>query len=84
MNSYRFFQNIDCKFFPCKKTEALNCLWCFCGIYHYPDCGGNYKTLENGVKDCSSCTLPHEKNGYDYIINFIKRKNKENGKNKKR
>ena len=28
--------------------------------------------LDNGIKDCSQCNLPHLENGYDYIINFIK------------
>lgn len=25
-----------------------------------PNCGGNYKILENGVKDCSACNRPHD------------------------
>lgn len=74
-NSYRFFQNKSCKYFPCKKIKTLNCLFCYCPIYQYKNCGGNY-TYINKVKDCSRCLLPHKKNGYNYIINFIKKKNK--------
>ena len=30
-------------------------------------CGGNFTVLENGVKDCSGCTVPHKKENYGYI-----------------
>ena len=40
------------------------------------DCGGNFKTLSNGVKDCSDCLVPHNKDGYDYIINKLKEEDK--------
>jgi len=30
--------------------------------------------LENGVKDCSKCLLPHTDYGYDFIINKLKGK----------
>ena len=29
--------------------------------------GGNYKYLENGIKDCSNCLVPHSPKGYDYV-----------------
>lgn len=32
------------------------------------DCGGNWTLTDSGVKDCSSCTLPHGEGGYDYVI----------------
>jgi Zn-finger protein len=72
--SYKFFQNKHCKYFPCKKVKDLNCLFCFCPLYTYKNCGGNFIILENGVKDCSKCLLPHTDHGYDYIINKIKGK----------
>ena len=69
---YRFFQHRDCEFFPCHKTdrpEDFNCLFCYCPLYALGrKCGGNFVYLENGVKDCSACTLPHEKDNYDAII----------------
>ena len=70
-NSSSFFKNINCENFPCHKvenTENFNCLFCYCPLYHLEDCGGNYSFIENGVKDCSNCTLPHKANNYDYII----------------
>jgi Zn-finger protein len=72
---YGFFQNKNCEFFPCHKvkdTQNFNCLFCFCPLYHMEDCGGNYRTLKSGVKDCSKCVLPHY--NYDYVINKIKEK----------
>lgn len=75
--SYRFFSNKDCEYYPCHKSNEINCLFCFCPLYLITDCGGNSTYLQNGVKDCSNCTLPHSKKGYDYIIEkLIKQKEK--------
>lgn len=69
---YSFFQNRECEFFPCHKTEqteTFNCLFCYCPLYPLGDrCGGNFTYLENGVKDCSGCLVPHKKDNYDRII----------------
>lgn len=69
-NSYRFFTNKDCRFFPCKEgieEDEFNCLFCYCPLYLLGDkCGGNYTDLD-GIKDCSDCTIPHTYEGYDYI-----------------
>lgn len=69
--SYKFFSNKDCEYYPCHNMENINCLFCFCPLYSKKDCGGNYSILDNKVKDCSKCTLPHFENGYDYIIDKI-------------
>lgn len=70
-NSFKFFCNKDCQFFPCHKTddkENFNCLFCYCPLYALGDkCGGNFKYLESGIKDCSNCLLPHRRQSYDYI-----------------
>lgn len=69
--SYKFFQNKECEYFPCHKTadaQGFNCLFCFCPLYALGEnCGGNFVYLENGIKDCSACLLPHKKQSYDYI-----------------
>lgn len=71
---YKFFQNNKCEFFPCHKTSDLdnfNCLFCFCPLYALKDkCGGNYKYIED-IKDCSNCLLPHNKDGYGFIMSKI-------------
>ncbi|MGN0614385.1 MAG: cysteine-rich small domain-containing protein [Porcipelethomonas sp.] len=70
MDNYKFFINEKCEFFPCHKNispDDFNCLFCYCPLYTL-DCGGNYKILENGIKDCSGCNIPHKKENYDFII----------------
>lgn len=77
MRHYQFFQNKECEFFPChstKRTEQFNCLFCYCPLYALKKaCGGNFKILENGVKDCSHCLVVHQPNGYDHVMNHIGR-----------
>lgn len=74
-NSYRFFNNTDCEYFPCHKTEKpeeFNCLLCFCPLYFFEECGGNYRLLDSGVKDCTNCMIPHVPKGYDHILGKLK------------
>jgi hypothetical protein len=68
--SNKFFQNIKCNHFPCHKyvdKRIFNCLFCFCPLYFLPNCEGNYK-IKSGIKDCSKCTIPHQKDKYNFII----------------
>lgn len=76
LNSYKFFCNRDCAYYPCHNTDAkdnFNCLFCYCPLYPFKDCGGEYQILKSGVKDCSQCLIPHY--DYDYIIEMIKKTN---------
>ena len=68
-NSYRFFENKDCKYFPCHKGLAdFNCLFCYCPLYALGDrCGGNFRYIGDGIKDCSGCLLPHGRKSYSYV-----------------
>lgn len=68
-NCYKYFSNKECKYYPCHDTKGrdINCLFCFCPLYS-SDCGGNFKILPNGIKDCSDCVLVHTDGGYDYVI----------------
>jgi Zn-finger protein len=69
-NSYRFFRNEGCQYFPCHQgvaAEEFNCLLCFCPLYFLPDCGGDF-ILRQGIKDCTSCIRPHRPGGYDEIL----------------
>ncbi len=73
-NSYRFYNNTDCKYFPCHETnkpDTFNCMFCYCPLYLLEDCGGNHKNLQ-GIKDCSACMIPHSEKGYDYINSKLK------------
>jgi Zn-finger protein len=31
-------------------------------------CGGNYTYMENGIKNCTDCMVPHSRNAVQYII----------------
>jgi len=76
-DNYKFCQSKGCEFFPCHSGIAesdFNCRFCYCPLYPYDDCGGNYKILDNGVKDCSECKIPHTKGNYEYIINKLTEK----------
>ena len=68
---FSFFQNTQCEFFPCHKTEHpedFSCLFCYCPLYALgKKCGGNFRYLENGIKDCSGCLIPHRRENYGHI-----------------
>ena len=73
-NSYKYFSNKSCQYYPChntKNSNEFNCLFCYCPLYRIEDCGGNYTILKNGIKDCSNCMIPHSANGYNYIISKL-------------
>ena len=71
MENYKFYQNLECEYFPCQKGadgESINSLFCFCPLYALGDkCGGNFTYTDSGIKDCSSCLRPHRKENYDAI-----------------
>ena len=71
MDHYKYFQNTECEYFPCHKgadKDNFNCLFCYCPLYALGDkCGGNFTYLENGIKDCSDCLVPHKAENYDKI-----------------
>ncbi|MBQ1237246.1 MAG: cysteine-rich small domain-containing protein [Oscillospiraceae bacterium] len=67
----KYYENRDCEYFPCHPGagEEFNCLFCYCPLYALGEnCGGNFVYLENGIKDCSGCLVPHNPGAYDYII----------------
>ncbi len=71
--SSRFFTNTDCEYYPCHENadkDNFNCLFCYCPLYHMEHCPGNPLFLPNGIKDCSSCILPHA--DYDAVIKALK------------
>ena len=73
-NSYRFFSNISCEYFPCHESSEseFNCLFCYCPLYMMGDkCGGIFEYVEN-VKSCSECYLPHTPEYYETIISKLK------------
>ncbi len=78
-NSYRFFENKECKYFPChKKLDAFNCLFCYCPLYNIKNCPGNPSFIKKGdkeIKVCTNCTFPHVPKHYDKIMKILKDRN---------
>ncbi len=74
---FSFFTNRECEYYPChpvKEGEPFNCLFCYCPLYMLGRaCGGNFTYLENGIKDCSKCLLPHRRENYGYISASFRR-----------
>lgn len=72
MPEYSYFSHTKCEFFPCHDgvdPENFNCLFCYCPLYVLGKrCGGNYRYLPNGCKDCSQCAFPHKRENYDRIL----------------
>ncbi len=70
--SYKFFENRQCEFYPCHDgvaQGAFNCLFCYCPLYVMGEkCGGDFRILANGVKDCSLCTKPHSEGGFEHVM----------------
>ena len=68
----RFMANRACEYFPCHPDadpEHFNCLFCYCPLYALDDaCGGNFTYMENGVKNCTDCMVPHTRNAVQYIL----------------
>jgi len=69
---YAFFCNSRCEAFPCHEgipEENFNCLFCYCPLYALGDkCGGRFRYLDSGIKDCSLCRFPHLRENYGKIM----------------
>ena len=74
-NSYRYFENRGCQYYPCHNNiEHINCLFCYCPLYHHTNCPGSYQYIdadEKKIKDCSNCTFPHQPENYDFITTLL-------------
>ncbi len=76
-NSSRYFENRDCKNYPCHKgSDHINCLFCYCPMYHLENCPGTPKMVEKEgriLKSCIDCTFPHEADNYEKIIKVLRK-----------
>jgi len=74
-NYYQHFQNIKCEYYPChvlEKDKVFNCLFCYCPLYALGDkCGGFFTYTDKGIKNCTDCSIPHDQDNYDQIINKL-------------
>lgn len=76
-NSYRFFENKDCKYYPCHNgMERMNCLFCYCPLYLLEKCPGTPEYMERDgkwIKVCTNCHFPHKPENYEIVIHILKR-----------
>lgn len=74
-NSHRFFENRECKYFPCHKgLDEFNCLLCYCPLYHMESCPGSPEFMEKDgkrIKVCTDCIFPHIPENYDKVLEFL-------------
>ena len=79
--NFKYFSHKKCEYYPCHKTEnpeEFSCLFCYCPLYAMgKQCGGNFSYLENGVKDCTDCLVPHRRENYDYMMEQVRNFHKE-------
>ena len=75
--SYRYFENDSCEYYPCHKgLSQLNCLFCYCPMYFLDTCLGNPMYMEmdgQKIKDCCQCDFPHNPEHYDQIMDYLKK-----------
>ncbi len=75
-NSERYFENRDCKYYPCHKgIEEMNCMFCYCPLYLREHCPGTprYKEKEGRrIKICTDCVFPHKPEHYDIIVKLLR------------
>ena len=79
-NSYKYFKNTDCKYFPCHKGLSDDLIVCFVIVLCIvcQNCPGSKTYIEkNGkkIKVCTDCTFPHRPENYDKIIQILVRNN---------
>ena len=71
MENYDFFKHRTCEYFPCHAgadPETFSCLFCYCALYCLGvNCGGNFRYSSKGIKDCSACLVPHQRENYKKI-----------------
>ncbi len=75
-NSYRYFENRDCCYYPChEELEELNCLFCFCPLYAGEHCPGKPEYIRSKgrrIKSCRQCGFPHRAENYEALMQILK------------
>ena len=75
---WKHLQDKKCEFYTCHKDipeEKFNCRFCYCPAYLITNCPGIESgvaiILENGWKDCSNCTINHNIDTFNIIIDAV-------------
>lgn len=76
--NWKHLQDTKCEFFPCHKLDdpsKFNCRFCYCPAFLIDNCpgieGGYAVILENGYKDCSACTINHNVDTFNVILDAV-------------
>ncbi|MBQ9550542.1 MAG: metal-binding protein [Lachnospiraceae bacterium] len=78
MNSFKYFENRECRYYPCHDMpgdKGVNCLFCYCPLFHLNDCPGEYHYIEkNGRirKSCVDCSYIHDEDNYREILKLLR------------
>ena len=77
-NSYKYFKNTDCKYFPCHKglSDDFNCLFCYCPMYSMPNCPGSKTYIEKNGKKIKVCGVVKDETGEPVIGATVMEKGK--------
>lgn len=71
-----FFENRDCPYYPCHQgIDRINCLFCYCPMYTFPDCPGNPEWKEKDGKkrkSCAGCTFPHREENAEDVLRILR------------
>ncbi|MQN00884.1 MAG: metal-binding protein [Lachnospiraceae bacterium] len=74
-NSFKYFENHQCRYYPCHDMEHINCLFCYCPLYFLSSCPGNFTwvTSKDGrkIKSCMDCSWPHKAESYGEIVKIL-------------
>lgn len=83
-NTYKFYQNKQCEYFPCHDvadSSLFNCLFCYCPLYLKENCLGHPDYILNGkgqrIKDCSGCTVVHRPEMYEKVLEQLGQQDQE-------
>ena len=75
---WKHLKDKNCEFYPCHKDiseHIFNCRFCYCPAFLIPNCPGiesGYATiLQNGWKTCEHCTINHDVNKFQIIIDAV-------------
>ena len=76
--NYKCFSHRDCEFYPCHRNAdpgPFQLPFLLLSLYFLGrECGGEYRLLDNGVKDCSDCLFPHRPENYDAVVQKLQQK----------
>ena len=76
---HTFFEHTECEYYPCHEgIDRINCLFCFCPLYHRDDCPGSPDWREKDgrrIKSCVNCTFPHREENYALLMECLKNRN---------